>query len=86
MYAIEYLPEAFEELERLDKSAQKTIKEKINLLAQNPVTLKNNIKTLKGKHTGKYRLRVGNYHIIYRLKNETITITIIRIGHRKEIY
>ena len=86
MYAVEYLPEAAKELASLDKSMQKIVKEKIDTLSQNPSAFKNNIKALKGKHGGKYRLRVGDYRIIYRLKNEIITITIIRIGHRKEVY
>jgi len=86
LYAVEYLPEAAKELASLDKPMQKIVKEKIDTLSQNPSALKNNIKVLKGKHSGKYRLRVGDHRIIYRLKNETITITIIRIGHRKEVY
>jgi mRNA interferase RelE/StbE len=86
LYAVEYLAEAVKELTSLEKPMQRIIKEKIDKLAQNPDTLKNNIKALKGEHGGKYRLRVGDYRIIYRLQNEIITITIIRIGHRKEVY
>ena len=86
MYAVEYLAEAVKELASLERPMQRLIKEKIDKLAQNPETLKNNIKALKGEHSGKYRLRVGDYRIIYRLQNEIITITIIRIGHRKEVY
>lgn len=86
MYKVEYLPEAIKELASLDKPIQKIVKEKIDQLSTDLNALKNNIKALQGIHNGKYRLRVGNYRIIYRLENETITITIIRIGHRKEIY
>lgn len=86
MYRINYLDEAIKELSYLDKPIQRIIKEKIDLLAKNPEVLKNNIKALKGEYSGKYRLRVGTYRIIYRLEHEIITITIIRIGHRKEVY
>jgi mRNA interferase RelE/StbE len=83
---VEYLAEAVKELELLEKPIQRIIKEKIHILAASPDTLKNNIKALKGEYSGKHRLRVGDYRIIYRLQNEIITITIIRIGHRKEVY
>jgi len=86
LYKVEYLPEAIKELASLDKPIQKIVKEKIDQLSADPSALKNNIKVLGGIDDGRYRLRVGNYRIIYRLENETITITIIRIGHRKEIY
>lgn len=86
MYRVSYLDEAIKELSRLDKPMQRILKEKIDLLAKSPEVLKNNIKALKGEYNGKYRLRVGQYRIIYRLEHEIITITIIRIGHRKEIY
>lgn len=33
-----------------------------------------------------YRIRVGNYRVIYSIKNNEIKIEIVRIGHRKEVY
>ena len=86
MYSVNYLDEAMKELSGLDKPIQRIIKEKVDLLAKNPEVLKNNIKALKGEYHGKYRLRVGQYRIVYRLEHEIITITIVRIGHRKEVY
>ena len=86
MYRVNYLEEAIKELSHLDKPIQRIIKEKIDLLAKNPEVLKNNIKALKGEYSGKYRLRVGQYRIVYRLEHEVITIAIVRIGHRKEVY
>lgn len=86
MYRVNYFEEAIKELSYLDKPIQCIIKEKVELLATNPDVLKNNIKALKGEYHGKYRLRVGQYRIIYRIEHEVITITIIRIGHRKEVY
>jgi mRNA interferase RelE/StbE len=74
VYRINYLDEAIKELSYLDKPIQRIIKEKIDLLAKNPEVLKNNIKALKGEYSGKYRLRVGTYRIIYRLEHEIITI------------
>ncbi|WP_099458600.1 type II toxin-antitoxin system RelE family toxin [Persephonella hydrogeniphila] len=49
MYEIEFTKTAFKELEKLPKHIQKLIVDKLDILAQNPSLLKNNIKTLKGK-------------------------------------
>ena len=86
MYKIEFLEEAYKEFKKLDRPVQEIIKNKLDILAQNPEILKNNIKQLKGKYSGLFRLRVGNYRIIYKIDNEKILIVIVRIGHRKEIY
>lgn len=86
MYAIEFLPSAKKELSQLDRVIQKQLKEKIILLATDPNKLKNNIKALKGEYSGKFRLRVRDYRVIFRITEEKILITIIRIGHRKEVY
>lgn len=86
MYTVEFLPSAVKELAQLDFVIQKQIKEKILLLANDPDKLKNNIKALKGEYHGKFRLRIRDYRIIFRIVEEKILITIIRIGHRKEVY
>lgn len=86
MYTIEFLPSAKKELAGLDRVIQKQLKEKIVLLATDPAVLKNNIKPLKGEYTGKFRLRVRDYRVIFQIIDDRVLITIIRIGHRKEVY
>ena len=85
-YKLLFLKEAVEEFKKLDKPVQRIIKEKLELLSQNPNLLKNNIKPLNGKYKGLYRLRVGDYRIIFQVKKEEVLIIIIRIGHRRDIY
>ena len=34
----------------------------------------------------KYRIRQGNYRILYMIEDEIITITIVKVGHRRDIY
>ena len=86
MYSVEFIKEATEELSRIDPIWQKRILNKIKILSADPKNLANNIKKLKGKYREYYRLRVGDYRIIYSRENDRLLIIIIRIGHRKEIY
>ena len=68
-------------------NTQAYIKEKIEILAKDPEKLKNRIKALKGKeYKGLYRLRVGDYCVVYQRKDDVLIILIVRIGHRKEVY
>ena len=41
---------------------------------------------LRGKLRGFWKYRVGSYRIIYQVEKRKITVTIIDIGHRREIY
>ena len=54
----------------------------IELLSENPLPPK----ALKLRGRDGYRIRVGTYRIIYSFKRDELIISIIKIGHRKEIY
>ena len=86
MCTVEFIKEAVEELSRIDPIWQKRILNKIKILSADPKNLANNIKKIKGKYRDYYRLRVGDYRVIYSRENDRLIIIIIRIGHRKEIY
>lgn len=86
MYALEFLPSAKKELKKLDRVAQIKIKQKLLFLVDNPSELKNNIKALKGEYTGLFRLRVMDYRVIFRVEEQRLIITIVRVGHRKDVY
>jgi mRNA interferase RelE/StbE len=86
MYKLKFLAKAQNDLNNIDRAHQKIIKEKLLILAKNPEVLKNNIKKLGGIKDDYYRLRVGNYRVIFKKEEKVLIIIIIRIGHRKEIY
>ena len=86
MCTVEFIKEAVEELSRIDPIWQKRILNKIKILSADPKNLANNIKKIKGMYRDYYRLRVGDYRVIYSRENDRLIIIIIRIGHRKEIY
>lgn len=86
MYKLKFLGKALDDLKKIDRAHQKIIKAKLLILAENPGVLKNNIQKLVGTKEDFYRLKVGNHRIIFKKEEKKLTILIIRIGHRKEIY
>lgn len=67
---------------KLDKKVIPTIKKAISELADNPRP-QGYIK-LKGEDA--YRVRVGNYRIIYEIDNGKLIVIVVTVGHRKNVY
>lgn len=84
MYTVRILKTASRELSRLDKPIAKRIVERIRWLAENLDNAKP--KALKGELAGLYKLREGDYRIIYEVIRKEKAIIIHSIGHRREIY
>ena len=84
MYNITIKPSALKELGKLPKAAIKKTERAIDALAKEPRPL--GVKKLKGIDEDLYRIRVGDYRIIYSIEDEIKIIDILRIGHRKDIY
>jgi len=84
MYYVRILDSAIRELARLDKPVGRRIVERINWLALRVDKIR--LEPLKGELAGLYKLRVGDYRVIYEILHEERTIVIHAIGHRREIY
>jgi len=82
-YTIIFSKSADKYLDSFDRKTKQRILEKIRGLQTNSENL--DIKKLKSHHT-LYRLRVGNFRIIYSIKHERVIIYVVAIGHRKDIY
>ena len=83
-YKVEFTLQAEEDLSRLDKTIAQNIAHKIDWLSQN---IENIIPApLKGKFKGKYKLRVGDWRIVYSFENLTQLITVYAVRHRSEVY
>lgn len=84
-YKIEITRKIAKKLLRLPKKDQKKIIEKIDLLTVNPMP--NGYKKLSGQtNPALYRIRVGDYRIIYAIEEDRLIILIVELGHRKDIY
>lgn len=82
-YTIEYKSSVKKELKKIGKVDRIAIISKILKLTENPRP--NGSAKLKGS-SNLYRIRHGDYRVIYQIENIVLVIIIIRIGHRKEIY
>ena len=83
-YQIRILPTAQKELASLPGAIQKRIGKKIDSFQENPRPP--GARMLKGQRNGFYRLRVGDYRILYEIKSETLLVVVIKVGHRRDVY
>ncbi|QIR40923.1 type II toxin-antitoxin system RelE/ParE family toxin [Tolypothrix sp. PCC 7910] len=83
-YLVEYEPEALADLEKLTKAVCERIVNKINWLTENFDQI--TPQPLTADLSGFYKLRIGDYRVIYEFDSEKKTIFIDRVGHRREIY
>lgn len=83
---IEYTKAAIKALARMDRALRLRIRDAIEGLMQNPP--KGDIKSMQGSPSGRYRLRVGGYRIIfsYRQDGTMEILCILDIGPRGDIY
>jgi len=79
-YSILWKPKAEKELRALPKTTIQAIVTTVEDLAINPYPA--DTKTAKSY----FRVRTGNYRIIYEVHNQELIIDIIEVGHRKDIY
>ena len=82
-YTIQYKRSATDELLALPAVQARKILFSINNLAEEPRPY-GSIK-LKGSSNA-YRIRIGHYRLIYNIADKIVTVTIVKIGHRKQIY
>ena len=84
VYGVEYSKEARKALKSLPRNVAKLVLEKIETLAADPFAPNNNLRKLTN-HPG-YRLRVGDWRVVYLLHEERLVITVVRIAPRGEVY
>jgi mRNA interferase RelE/StbE len=81
-YRVELRPAAVRALRRIDPSVRPRIQGAIALLAQDPRPPA--ARRLVGRPG--YRLRVGDYRVIYTLHDDVLVIVVVTVGHRREVY
>lgn len=81
-YEVTVLPSAQKEITKLPKQLQGKILKALISLSENPRP--EGCKKLVG--TDSWRFRIGEYRIVYSIVDNILTIEIIRVAHRKDVY
>jgi mRNA interferase RelE/StbE len=79
-YEVEFKPRALKDLKAVDRAEARRIVEKIKSMRED---LAGDVKRLTN-FTPEYRLRVGNYRVLFELEDDKVVI--YRIRHRKDAY
>ena len=83
MYAIELKPQAQKFIARQTKKVQRQLVTKIEMLRKDPRPAKSKL-----LHSDKqiYRVRSGDYRIIYQIKDDRLVVLVAKVGNRKDVY
>lgn len=83
MFAIEYTKQARKALDSMPANVRRTVESKIEGLAVDPMSAQN-VKKLVGQPG--YRLRVGDWRVIYDLDSGRLVVRVLLIGARGGVY
>jgi mRNA interferase RelE/StbE len=84
-YAFRWRERAARQLRAIPQSAALTILRALTPFGDDPRRQDADIKKLVG-YADRYRLRVGDYRVIYEIAYEQLIILIVGVGHRREAY
>lgn len=81
-YRVELRPAAVRALRKLDPDVRPRIQGAIALLAQDPRPPAS--RALRGRPG--FRVRVGDYRIIYTIADDVLLVVVVTLGHRRDVY
>ena len=84
MYKIAFTTQAAKALLKMPRNTAQLIREKLNQVAVDPFASIPNAKKLQGRPG--YRLRVGDWRVIYEINQNEVVIIVIKIAPRGEVY
>ena len=80
--SIQFKASVRKDLRKIPKKDVLKILTKVESLAGNP--LPSQAEKLSGDD--KYRIRQGNYRILYQIEDDILLITVVKVGHRRDVY
>jgi len=81
-YSVLIKPSAAKELERLPEKLRRQLAKRIQALADNPRPV--GAEKLTGEDL--YRIRQGDHRVVYSIADAVLTVLVIRIGNRRDVY
>ena len=82
-YRIEIAPAAVRQLRKLDPTARRRVQAAIELLADQP---RPSGATKLAGGDGEWRVRTGDYRIVYEVHDDVLLVLVVAVGHRRDIY
>lgn len=82
-WRIEFSRAAARQFAALPRKEQERLRARIDRLAENPRPA--GVRKLAGEE-GLYRLRSGDYRVIYTVQDEVLLVLVLKVGHRREAY
>ena len=83
IYAVYYAPSADRDLRKLSREVQLRVHPRIADLANDPRPP--GAKKLKGTEA-LWRIRVGDYRVVYEIREQILLVLVVRVAHRREVY
>jgi len=84
MYRIVYTKQSTKTLRKLPRNVAQLIRKKLEGIATDPHAQHNNVTKLQNRPG--YRLRVGDWRVIYKIDNEQLVILVLKLGSRGSVY
>lgn len=81
-YKIAIKKSAVKEIKSLPSTELKKVLSKIAALSENPRPHD----SIKLSAQERYRIRCGNYRILYSIEDEILVVYVVKVGHRKDVY
>ncbi len=81
MYSLEFDKKALDELNKLDRGIKERIWSKLQLCMEEPFRFLEHLEEIDG-----FKLRVGDYRVIVDVDKSVNIITVLKVGHRKNVY
>jgi mRNA interferase RelE/StbE len=81
-YSVTFRASASKELRKLPIAARKQVSELVDSLAHDPRP--RGVKKMVG--AGAWRIRIGDYRVVYSIMDQQLVVEIIKIGNRREVY
>lgn len=82
-YRVEFKPSAAKAVRKLDSDVQRRIIARAEALADDPRPP--GAEKLEGMRD-LYRIRVGDYRVIYQIADKVLLVLVVRVGHRRDVY
>lgn len=82
-YRIEFSRRAAKTYHALPEDVRRRIEPKIDALAEHPCP--HGARKIEGEETA-YRVRVGDYRVLYEVHDRPLIVVVMNVGHRREVY